>query len=94
MSNCKIVCTIEFPDGYDEYVIWEPLFYGEMIKNKVDVSALFYDISKNGFRTPPLNVWVDLYIEPRVEEISQKWGDNEVLRQVLLGKKCFTIAVL
>lgn len=94
MSNCKIVCTIEFPDGNDEYVVWEPLFYGEMLKNKVDISALFYDIEKNGFRTPPLNVWIDLYIDPRVEEISQIWGDNKVLRQVLIGTKCFTIAVL
>jgi hypothetical protein len=94
MSNCKIVCTIEFPDGNDEYVIWEPLFYGDMIKNKVDVSSLFYDITKNGFRTPPLNVWIDLYIEPRVEMLEQLWGGSALVKQVLIGKKCFTIAVL
>ena len=94
MIEYKIVCKIEFPDGSEEYVIWEPVFYGEMISNKVDIASLFYDIDKNGFTTHPLNVWIDLYVSPTIQQIVQGQGDKHEIKSFLVGKKCFSIAVL
>ena len=94
MIEYKIVCKIEFPDGSEEYVIWEPLFYGEMISNKVDIAALFYDTTKNGFTDVPLNVWIDLYVSPVIQQILQGQGDKQAIKPFLVGKKCFSLAVL
>jgi len=94
MIEYKIVCKIEFPDGNEEYVIWEPVFYGEMVSNNVDIASLFYDTTKNGFTTPPLNVWIDLYVSPTIQQIVQGQGDKQGIKQFLVGRKCFGIAVL
>ena len=30
-KNYKVVATIEFPDGKEEFVLWEPELYGQMV---------------------------------------------------------------
>ena len=91
MKNYKIVCSIEFPNGSVEYVIWEPEFYGEMLYKGIDVSELFYNISRNGFADAPVDVLVELYDNPQIKEIGVKIGDNEQVRQLLIGTKVLPI---
>ena len=93
-KNYKIVATIEFPDGREEYVIWEPEFYGDMIYNQVDIYNLFYNTSKNGFKVAPVNVLIELYNNPVVKKIMSKIGDTEVYLDLLIGTKVFPIRQL
>lgn len=85
-DNYKIVVNIVFPDGNEEYVIWEPLLYAEMIDRKIDFNKLFFH-SPDAIRTPPLEVHIFLYLNPTVTDISQNTGSNKVIRQLLLGKR-------
>jgi hypothetical protein len=87
----KIVFTIEFPDGHEEYVLWEPEFYGEMIYKGMDITELFYNTHKNGFIDPPVSVLIELWENPSVKKITSKMGDNEVILDVIVGKKIFPI---
>lgn len=85
-DNYKIVVNIVFPDGNEEYVVWEPLMYGEMIDRKIDFNKLFFN-SPDAITTPPLEVHLFLYHNPTVTNISQNTGSNKVIRQLLLGKR-------
>lgn len=82
----KIVVNIVFPDGNEEYVIWEPLMFGDMIDRNIDFNELFYN-TPDAIRTPPLEVHLFLYHNPIVTNISQNTGDMGVIRQLLLGKR-------
>lgn len=86
LNEYKIVVNILFPDGNEEYVIWEPLMYGEMIDRKIDLYELFYN-SPDAITTPPLEVHIFLYHNPIVTNISQNTGDNKVIRQLLVGRR-------
>jgi hypothetical protein len=85
-NDYKIVVNIVFPDGDEEYVIWEPLMYGEMIDRGIDFNELFYN-SPDAITTPPLEVHILLYHNPTLTTISQNTGSNKVIRQLLLGRK-------
>lgn len=87
MKDYKVVCSIEFPDGHYEYVLWEPEFYGKMVQHNVDIYSLFYDTSRNGFSDQPLEVSIDLYDNPIVQTMRSIMGDNEVSIQMLVGTK-------
>jgi hypothetical protein len=91
MKTYKVVATIEFPDGREEFVLWEPELFGQMMYRGVDLYNLFYDTSKNGFIDAPVTVLIELYENPTVKEIVSKIGDNEVLIDVLIGNKIFPI---
>lgn len=84
--NYKVVCIIEFPNGNEEHVIWEVKFYGDMIKKGVDIYSLFYDTALNGFTDTPVGVSIGLYDNPVIEKIGLKMGDNEVLKELLVGE--------
>lgn len=83
--NYKVVCIIEFPDGTEEHLIWELGFYGDMVKRGVDIYSLFYDMSLNGFADLPVGVKISIYDNPQVKNIGLKIGDNEVIRELLVG---------
>ena len=91
MKHYKIVATIEFPDGHEEYVIWEPEFYGQMVYNNVSVDELFYNTSQNGFSDAPVSVLLELWENPLIQKIVSKLGDKEVLQELLIGNKVFPI---
>lgn len=89
MSNnfiYKIVVCLEFLNGDMEYVIWEPLMYGQMLDNNVDLHKLFFD-TPDFITTPPLEVNIYLYHNPQVKEISQGMNGESVVRQLLIGKR-------
>jgi hypothetical protein len=92
--NYKVVCAIEFPNGDEEYVIWDLRFYGEMVKNNVDIYSLFYDTSRNGFADAPVGVSISIYDNPQVKQIGLKMGDNEVSKDILIGEKILPISFL
>jgi hypothetical protein len=82
--NYKIVISLLFPDGNEEYVIWEPVLYGEMLDKGVDLYSLFY--SSELVKNPPLEVNIFLYSNPSVSPTP--------LGQLLLGKRiCFIRAI-
>jgi len=89
--NPKVVCSIEFPDGSMEYVIWEPELYGQMKYSNVDIRELFYNTSKNGFTDAPVDVLIEMYDDPKIQEISQTTGEKQGLMQLLIGRKIFPI---
>ena len=91
MKDYKIVATIEFSDGREEYVIWEPEFYGEMIYRGIDMYELFYNTSKNDFNVSPVNVLIELYETPIVKKIGYRIEGNEKIVELLVGKKIFPI---
>lgn len=93
MKNYKVIATIEFPNGNEEYVVWEPELYGQMVMNNIDIHSLFYDTSKNGFRDAPLNVRIDLYDNPTIQEIGQTMNSEHFTRQLLVGKKVIPMAI-
>lgn len=74
----KIVVSILFPNGDEEYVIWEPMMYGDMIDNGVDFYNLFY-LSPDIIKTKPLEVNIFLYSNPNILTTS--------LGQALSGKR-------
>jgi hypothetical protein len=86
----KVVVILEFLDGTEEYVVWEPLLYADMVKNNVDFIKLFY-MSPEVIRTPPLNVDLFLYLNPSVKEIVHSVNEEQVKRQILVGHKLFHI---
>jgi len=83
--NYKIVVNLIFPDGTEEYVIWEPMLYGDMLSNKVNLYSLFYE-SPELVKNPPLEVNIFLYSNPSVT--------NTSLGQMLIGKKICYITSL
>lgn len=91
MKNYKIVCSIEYSDGHMEYVIWEPEFYGQMMYSNVSVRDLFYKPSLNEFSDQIVDVLLELWENPQVQNIMSKMGDNEVFHQICIGKKIFPI---
>ena len=90
-KNYKVVATIEFPDGREEFVLWEPELYGQMVYRDVDMVGLFYNTSINGFKDPPVSVLIELWENPYVKKISSKIGDNEDVVDLLIGKKILPI---
>ena len=89
-NDYKIVVDILFPNGNEEYVIWEPLMFGEMIEKGVNFNELFYN-SPDAIRTPPLEVNIWLYHNPTLTTITQNIGLKMVIRQLLTGRKIFLI---
>lgn len=90
MKNYKIAITIEFPH-HTEYVIWEPEMLGHLMYNGINIEDIFYNIEKNGFKDPPVHVLIELYEDPKIEQITQKMNDKEVLMQILIGTKILPI---
>lgn len=92
----KVVCVIEWSDGHEEHVFWEPELYGKMVTNKIDFNKMFYDTSVNGFKTPPVGVDIGLYENPSLQMIERKTGSmetEEVFQQpLLIGKKVIPLA--
>ena len=89
MQNYKIVIQLVFPDGDEQYIIWEPLLYAEMLDKRIDFNELFYN-TPDAIRTPPLEANLFLYLNPTITNISQNTGSNKVIRQLLVGRKiCF-----
>jgi hypothetical protein len=84
--NPKVVCRIEFPNGDEEFVVWELKFYGEMVKKNVDIYSLFYDLSLNQFSDAPVGVHIGIYDNPQVKKIGLKMGDKEVQKEILIGE--------
>ena len=91
MKNYKVVATIEFPDGREEFVLWEPELYGQMVYRGVDMYELFYNTSKNGFEVAPVNVLIELYENPVVRKIGSKIEGNEEIVDLLVGNRIFPI---
>jgi len=91
MKTYKVVATIEFPDGHEEFVLWEPELYGEMIYGGVDMAELFYKTLGGDFNTAPVNVLIELYENPIVKKIMSKIGDEEIYLDLLIGTKVFPI---
>ena len=82
-----------FPDGSEEFAIWEPLMYADMLDKKVDLYKLFYH-TPEVIRTPPLEVNVWLYGNPMVKEITQNTGVKSTIIQLLVGKRiCFITSI-
>jgi hypothetical protein len=89
----KIVVCMVFPDGSEEYAIWEPLMYADMLDNKVDLYKLFYQ-SPEVIKTPPLEVNIWLYGNPDVKEIVQNTGVKTTITTLLVGKRiCFITSI-
>ena len=91
MKNYKVVATIEFPDGREEFVLWEPELYGQMVYRSVDIVELFYNTDKNGFEVAPVNVLIELYENPVVRKIGSKIEGNEEIVDLLVGNRIFPI---
>ena len=91
MKTYKVVATIEFPDGREEFVLWEPKLYGEMIYGGVDMVKLFYNTLGNDSNTAPVSVLIELYENPIVKKIMSKIGDEEIYLDLLIGTKVFPI---
>lgn len=80
---------MEFPDGNEEFAIWEPLMYADMCDNGMDFQKLFYS-SPDIIKTPPLEVSLWLYDNPVVKHMRQTINSNELITQVLVGRRiCF-----
>lgn len=90
-NTCKVVITLEFANGDEEYVIWEPELYGYLIKSQVDIPAMLADSVKNDFSTPPMSYHLELWENPHIQKIVSKIGSNEFIRNVCVGKKLFPI---
>jgi hypothetical protein len=91
MKTYKVVATIEFPDGKEEFVIWEPELYGQMLYRGIDIKEMFYNTSKNGFKVAPVNVLIELYENPQVKQMVSKIEGMEVNIDLLIGNKVFPI---
>jgi hypothetical protein len=88
--NYKIVVVLEFLDGTEEFVIWEPKMYGDMIKHNVNFTKMFYE-SPEIVSTPPLFVNLFLYNDPKVVEVDSTVGDKLSRREILMGENLFFI---
>lgn len=92
-TDYKIVLNIVFLNGEEEYVIWEPLFYAEILDKKVNLYDLFYT-SPDAIRTPPLDVNVFLYHNPTIQVITSTIGSKITTHQLLLGRKiCYITSI-
>lgn len=85
MLDYKIVVVLLFPNGDEEYVIWEPVFFGDMLDRGVDLNTLFYS-SPDLVKTEPLEVNIFLYANPSLTDT--KYG------QLLVGKKICLIRAI
>lgn len=93
LTDYKIVLDIVFPNGEEEYVIWEPLFYAELLDRKVNLYDLFYT-SPDAIKTPPLDVNVFLYHNPTIQVITSTRGSKTTTNQILVGKKiCYITSI-
>ena len=91
MKNYKIVITMEFPNGDERFVIWEPELYGKLVYSGVDVEQFLTDMSKNDFKTPPLTYLIELWENPHLENIVSVIGSNKVILPICVGTKVFPI---
>lgn len=91
MKEYKIVITIEFPNGDERFVIWEPELYGNMVYNKIDVGQVLENMCKNDFEVAPLSYLLELWENPHLKNIVSKIGSNELVQQICVGKKIFPI---
>jgi hypothetical protein len=85
MKNYKIVITLEFPH-HEEYVVWEPEFYGQMKYSGIDVEKVLFNVEPQ-----PIYATLELYENPNIQEIDVKVGDNIIRRQLLIGTKILPI---
>jgi hypothetical protein len=85
MLDYKIVVELVFPNGDEEYVIWEPVFFGDMLDRGVDLNTLFY-FSPDLVKTEPLEVNIFLYANASLTPT--KYG------QLLVGKKICLIRTI
>ena len=90
-KNYKIVFSFEYQRGNMSYSIIEPELYGVMIEKEMDFEGFLF--SRNNNMEVPLNVSVDLYLNPQTQvmEISTFSGEK-VLTEILLGQKVFAIS--
>ena len=94
MKQYKIVVTIEFEDGHEEFVVWEPELLGAMLYGGVDLYDFFYNPTKNNLSQQPILVKLELFDDPIVKDIQVKIGDEMILRQILIGTKILPIKTL
>jgi hypothetical protein len=85
MLDYKIVVVLLFPNGDEEYVIWEPVFFGDMLDRGVDLNTLFYS-SPELVKSEPLEVNIFLYSNPSLT--TTKYG------QLLVGKRICLIRTI
>jgi hypothetical protein len=85
MLDYKIVVELVFPNGDEEYVIWEPVFFGDMLDRGVDLNTLFYS-SPDLVKTEPVEVYIFLYANASLTPT--KYG------QLLVGKKICLIRTI
>lgn len=90
MKNYKIVITLEFPH-HDEYVIWEPELYGQLIYSGYDLEEMLFDVEKMNYNVKPIYATIELYDNPILQELDVTIGDRVVRRQILVGKKVLPI---
>lgn len=94
MKQYKIVITIEFEDGHEEFVVWEPELLGAMLYGGIDLYEFFYDPKKNNLTQQPVLVKLELFDDPIIKNIQVKIGDVLVNRQILIGTKILPIKTL
>lgn len=87
MKNYKVVITLSFPDGSEEYVIWEPELYGKLSYMNADFNAIFFDTTKNNFQVAPVEVLIELWENPQLTTISSQIGDKVGLKQICVGSR-------
>ena len=85
--NYKVVVFIEYSDGMVEHVLWEPEMYGQMCYNNTDFHRLFYETIPTITQNSLVDVFMELWDNPSIQKVSSVMGDNEVIREICLGKK-------
>lgn len=90
MKNYKIVITLEF-EHHEEYVIWEPELYGQLVYSGKNVEQILFDQKTMGYNAKPIYATIELYDNPVVQEIDVTIGNNQVRRQIIIGTKILPI---
>jgi hypothetical protein len=86
--NYQCVLTFVFPNQQESYVIWDIQLYG-VARRKDDFQEFILNGEKNGFGIDPINVYVGIFIDPKIMEVDTPLGKE----MVLIGKHCLDIDV-
>jgi hypothetical protein len=90
-KSYKVVFSFEYERGNMSHSIVEPEMYGAMVQNKVDLEGFLF--SRNNNMEIPLNVSIDLYLNPttQVMEMS-RFNGEKIMTEILIGQRVFAIA--
>jgi len=83
----KVVVFLEYSDGRVEHILWEPEMYGQMCYNNTDFHNLFYETTAKLAQVSLVDVFMELWDKPLIQEIQSQIGDKSVMRQIITGKK-------